>query len=72
MIFTQQAVSLIYQLWIHTERVKKVPAWFEFFFNTPSHHRVHHGANEAYLDRSGGTQSPARHAGSLGGSQRVH
>jgi sterol desaturase/sphingolipid hydroxylase (fatty acid hydroxylase superfamily) len=41
MIVTQQAVSLIYQFWIHTERVKKLPAWFELFFNTPSHHRVH-------------------------------
>ncbi|HEY6144848.1 MAG TPA: hypothetical protein VIV13_01130 [Solirubrobacterales bacterium] len=44
MILTQQAISLIYQFWIHTERVKKMPAWFEFFFNTPSHHRVHHGS----------------------------
>ena len=29
-------------------------ARFEFFFNTPSHHRVHHGANEVYLDRNYG------------------
>jgi sterol desaturase/sphingolipid hydroxylase (fatty acid hydroxylase superfamily) len=54
MILTQQAISLIYQFWIHTERVKKMPRWFEFFFNTPSHHRVHHGANEVYLDRNYG------------------
>jgi sterol desaturase/sphingolipid hydroxylase (fatty acid hydroxylase superfamily) len=54
MILTQQAISLIYQFWIHTERVKKMPAWFEFFFNTPSHHRVHHGSNEVYLDRNYG------------------
>ncbi|HEY6551692.1 MAG TPA: sterol desaturase family protein [Solirubrobacterales bacterium] len=26
----------------------------EFVFNTPSHHRVHHGANELYLDRNYG------------------
>jgi sterol desaturase/sphingolipid hydroxylase (fatty acid hydroxylase superfamily) len=31
---------------IHTERVKKLPAPIELVFNTPSHHRVHHGANE--------------------------
>jgi hypothetical protein len=48
MILAQQAISLIYQFWIHTERVRKMPAWFEYFFNTPSHHRVHHGANEIY------------------------
>ena len=46
MILTQLAISLIYQFWIHTERVRKLPAPVEFFFNTPSHHRVHHGANE--------------------------
>ena len=54
MILTQLAISLIYQFWIHTERVKKLPAPVEFFFNTPSHHRVHHGANEVYLDRNYG------------------
>ncbi len=46
MILTQQAISLIYQFWIHTERVGRLPAPFEFVFNTPSHHRVHHGSNE--------------------------
>ena len=54
MILTQQAISLIYQFWIHTERVKKLPAPIEYVFNTPSHHRVHHGANEVYLDRNYG------------------
>jgi sterol desaturase/sphingolipid hydroxylase (fatty acid hydroxylase superfamily) len=52
MIFTQQAVSLIYQFWIHTERIGKLPRPVEFVFNTPSHHRVHHGANDIYLDRN--------------------
>jgi sterol desaturase/sphingolipid hydroxylase (fatty acid hydroxylase superfamily) len=54
MILTQQAVSLIYQFWIHTERIGRLPAPIEFVFNTPSHHRVHHGANEVYLDRNYG------------------
>lgn len=54
MILTQQAVSLIYQFWIHTERVGRLPAPIEFVFNTPSHHRVHHGSNEIYLDRNYG------------------
>ena len=52
MIFTMQAVSLMYQFWIHTERIHKLPRWFEYIFNTPSHHRVHHGSNDMYLDRN--------------------
>ena len=32
--------------------IKKLPKWFEFFFNTPSHHRVHHATNPQYLDRN--------------------
>jgi sterol desaturase/sphingolipid hydroxylase (fatty acid hydroxylase superfamily) len=54
MIFTQQAVSLMYQFWIHTERIEKLPRPIELVFNTPSHHRVHHGANDVYLDRNYG------------------
>ena len=52
MILTQQAVSLMYQFWIHTERIGKLPRPIELVFNTPSHHRVHHGANDVYLDRN--------------------
>jgi sterol desaturase/sphingolipid hydroxylase (fatty acid hydroxylase superfamily) len=52
MIFTQMSVSLLYQYWIHTELINKMPQWFEAFFNTPSHHRVHHGSNPIYLDRN--------------------
>ena len=54
MIFLEQSVSLIYQFWIHTERIDKLPRWFEFVWNTPSHHRVHHGSNAQYLDRNYG------------------
>jgi sterol desaturase/sphingolipid hydroxylase (fatty acid hydroxylase superfamily) len=54
MILTQQAISLIYQFWIHTERIGRLPGPIEFVFNTPSHHRVHHGSNELYLDRNYG------------------
>jgi sterol desaturase/sphingolipid hydroxylase (fatty acid hydroxylase superfamily) len=52
MILLAQAWSLIYQFWIHTERIRRLPRWFEAIFNTPSHHRVHHGSNDAYLDRN--------------------
>jgi len=44
------AVNLVYQFWIHTQAIKKLPKWVEFIFNTPSHHRVHHGTNPRYLD----------------------
>lgn len=46
--------NLIYQFWIHTKVIKKMPAWFEYIFNTPSHHRVHHGVNNPYLDKNYG------------------
>ena len=52
MIFFLQSISLLYQFWIHTEHIKKMPAWFEYIFNTPSHHRVHHGSDPEYLDRN--------------------
>lgn len=42
--------NLIYQFWIHTETIGRMPKWFELIFNTPSHHRVHHGSNGKYLD----------------------
>ncbi|MEU4169509.1 sterol desaturase family protein [Streptomyces sp. NPDC026665] len=48
------SVSLVYQFWIHTERIDKLPRWFEFALNTPSHHRVHHASQGGYLDRNFG------------------
>ena len=54
MILAQQTVNLFYQFWIHTESVPRLPSWFEAVFNTPSHHRVHHGSNPRYLDRNYG------------------
>jgi len=52
MVVMQMSISLIYQYWIHTELIKKMPKWFEAIFNTPSHHRVHHATNPQYLDRN--------------------
>jgi sterol desaturase/sphingolipid hydroxylase (fatty acid hydroxylase superfamily) len=53
MILTAQAISLIYQFWIHTELIGRLGP-LEKVLNTPSHHRVHHGANVEYLDRNYG------------------
>jgi len=49
-----KSVSVLYQFWMHTETIKKLPKWFEAFFNTPSHHRVHHGSDIEYLDKNHG------------------
>ena len=54
MVFTSFSISLVYQFWIHTERIGTLPGPIEFIFNTPSHHRVHHGADPEYLDRNYG------------------
>lgn len=49
-------IQTLYQFWIHTRFIGKMPKWFEFVFNTPSHHRVHHGVNPKYIDKNhGGT-----------------
>ena len=48
----QKGVSLVYQFWIHTEAIRRLPPWVEAIFNTPSHHRVHHATNPRYLDRN--------------------
>jgi len=50
------ALTTLYQFWIHTEAIDKM-GWFEYVFNTPSHHRVHHGRDPKYIDRN--------HAGTL-------
>lgn len=42
----------LFQYWIHTKAIRKMPRWFEFIFNTPSHHRVHHATNPQYLDKN--------------------
>ncbi len=52
--FINAAISGLYQFWIHTEVIVKLPRWFEYIFNTPSHHRVHHAVNPEYIDRNHG------------------
>ena len=50
LVLAATALVVGYQTWIHTELITKLPQWFEAIFNTPSHHRAHHGADEHYLD----------------------
>jgi sterol desaturase/sphingolipid hydroxylase (fatty acid hydroxylase superfamily) len=53
-IYVQQSISLLYQFFLHTERVGRLPRPIEAVMNTPSHHRVHHGRNQQYLDKNYG------------------
>ncbi|GGR78654.1 sterol desaturase family protein [Deinococcus sedimenti] len=54
MVLLAQAWNLLYQFFVHTERVGRLPAPIESVLNTPSHHRAHHGSNDVYLDRNYG------------------
>ncbi len=51
-VMMMQSISLLYQFWIHTEWIDKMWKPIEFIFNTPSHHRVHHGSDLKYLDKN--------------------
>lgn len=53
--FVCHQIAVLYQFWIHTEYIDKMPRWFRYIFVTPSHHRVHHGRNEKYLDKNYGS-----------------
>jgi sterol desaturase/sphingolipid hydroxylase (fatty acid hydroxylase superfamily) len=48
------ALVLLWQLPIHQTWRVKLPRWYEFFFNTPSHHRAHHAFQKIYIDRNFG------------------
>jgi sterol desaturase/sphingolipid hydroxylase (fatty acid hydroxylase superfamily) len=50
-VATAYGINLLYQFWIHTELIGRLGP-LEWAMNTPSHHRVHHGANVEYLDRN--------------------
>jgi sterol desaturase/sphingolipid hydroxylase (fatty acid hydroxylase superfamily) len=52
LIMISGGLNLIYQYWVHTEVVGRMPAPIETIFNTPSHHRVHHGKNPEYIDKN--------------------
>ncbi|HJQ05341.1 MAG TPA: sterol desaturase family protein, partial [Nocardioides sp.] len=46
------SINLIWQFFTHTEQIDKLPRPIELVFNTPSHHRVHHGSDPIYLDKN--------------------
>ena len=52
-LITVGSLNLIYQYWVHTRHIPKL-GWYEWFFVTPSNHRVHHAQNQIYIDRNYG------------------
>jgi sterol desaturase/sphingolipid hydroxylase (fatty acid hydroxylase superfamily) len=49
-----RGINLLYQYWFHTDTIRRVGP-LEQVLNTPSHHRVHHGSNQRYIDRNHGS-----------------
>jgi len=54
--FVVNQLAILFQFWVHTEYIRRLPAWVEFIFATPSNHRVHHGSQAKYINKNfGGT-----------------
>ena len=53
MVIWVSAISLFYQAFLHTQAGVNLGP-LEYFFNTPAHHRIHHGSNEVYTNRNFG------------------
>lgn len=53
--FICHQIEVLYQFWIHTEYIRRLPKPIEYIFVTPSHHRVHHARNDKYLDKNYGS-----------------
>lgn len=52
--FIVSQAAVLFQFWVHTEYIRKMPRWVEYIFATPSNHRVHHGSQENYIDKNFG------------------
>jgi sterol desaturase/sphingolipid hydroxylase (fatty acid hydroxylase superfamily) len=53
-IFVVNQVAVLFQFWVHTEYIRRLPRFVEYIFATPSNHRVHHGSQEKYIDKNFG------------------
>jgi len=54
LIESARGINLLYQYWFHTDTIRRLGP-LEQVLNTPSHHRVHHGSNQRYIDRNHGS-----------------
>ncbi|GAB6141584.1 sterol desaturase family protein [Methylosoma difficile] len=52
-VFMVIGINLLYQYWLHTELVGRLPG-FDWLFNSPANHRVHHASDARYLDKNFG------------------
>lgn len=52
--FITNQIAVLFQFWVHTEYIKKLPRFIEYVFATPSNHRVHHGSQEKYINKNFG------------------
>lgn len=52
--FVTNQIAVLFQFWVHTEYIRRMPTWVEYLFATPSNHRVHHGSQEKYIDKNFG------------------
>ncbi|XP_068220238.1 alkylglycerol monooxygenase-like [Palaemon carinicauda] len=50
-VLSHAGLNLLFQFWVHTELIQSLGP-LEYIFMTPSHHRVHHGANKWCLDKN--------------------
>lgn len=52
--FVANQIAVLFQFWVHTEYIKKLPRFFEYIFATPSNHRVHHGSQDKFINKNFG------------------
>ncbi len=52
LVLLSEVFVQVFQTLLHTEIIGKLTQPIEFIFNTPSHHRVHHGSNRQYWDKN--------------------
>lgn len=53
-LFVTNQIAVLFQFWVHTEYIRKLHPAIEYVFATPSNHRVHHGAQEKYINKNYG------------------
>lgn len=54
LFFVTNQLAILFQFWVHTEFIRRLPPWIEYVFATPSNHRVHHGSQPHYRDKNFG------------------
>jgi sterol desaturase/sphingolipid hydroxylase (fatty acid hydroxylase superfamily) len=52
--FVANQIAILFQFWVHTEYIKKLPRFIEYIFATPSNHRVHHGSQAKFINKNFG------------------